>query len=197
MHERDSASDITQLPTLLDLPIKSHPTNTKFCRGAPANATRRMHLRKTLDQSRPSRSKSGHSMAGQGLTSSDPGHDNTAMVQPIYIIKLLILLCHSRDIIDGSRVSWVVTLSSNFFSQPPRRTPFAFRNHLATFNMASFLRRFMTTASAGKNMYFFFAAASAMPIYAVLNEPTSVSPHSPDSRANVFVRHVQRYKITI
>ena len=52
----------------------------------------------------------------------------------------------------------------------------------------------MTTASAGKNMYIFFAAASAVPIYAVLNEPTSVSP---DSRANVFVRHVQRYKITI
>ena len=52
----------------------------------------------------------------------------------------------------------------------------------------------MTTASAGKNMYFFAAAASAVPIYAVLNEPTSVSP---DSRANVFVRHVQRYKITI
>ena len=60
--------------------------------------------------------------------------------------------------------------------------------------MASFLRRFMTTASAGKNMYIFFAAASAVPIYAVLNEPTSVSP---DSRANVFVRHVQRYKIII
>ena len=36
-----------------------------------------MHLRKTLDQSRPSRSKSGHSTVGQGLTSSDPGHDNT------------------------------------------------------------------------------------------------------------------------
>ena len=36
---RDSASDITQLPMLLDLPIKSHPTNAKFCCGAPANAT--------------------------------------------------------------------------------------------------------------------------------------------------------------
>jgi len=37
-------------------------------------------------------------------------------------------------------------------------------------------------------MYILFAAASAVPIYAVLNEPNSVSP---DSRANVFVRHVQ------
>ena len=104
---------------------------------------------------------------------------------------------HARDIIDGSRVFWVVTLSSNFYcsvTQPPRRTPFAFRNHLPAFNMASFLRRFMATVSAGKNMYIFFAAASAVPIYAVLNEPTFVSPNS---RANIFVRRVQSNKSTL
>ncbi|PPR07953.1 hypothetical protein CVT24_002529 [Panaeolus cyanescens] len=56
--------------------------------------------------------------------------------------------------------------------------------------MASFLRRFTTSASAGKNMYFALAAASALPLYAVLNEKSSPSSPSvsvvPTSRANVF-----------
>ncbi|KAF5313918.1 hypothetical protein D9619_013045 [Psilocybe cf. subviscida] len=50
--------------------------------------------------------------------------------------------------------------------------------------MASFLRRFTTSASAGKSMYFGLAAASALPVYAVLNEKSP--PASPNSRANVF-----------
>lgn len=53
--------------------------------------------------------------------------------------------------------------------------------------MASFLRRFTTSASAGKTMYFSLAVASALPMYAVLNENSPPAP--PNSRANVFVSH--------
>lgn len=51
--------------------------------------------------------------------------------------------------------------------------------------MASFFRRFATTASAGKNMYFVLAAGSVFPLYTILND-TSSSPSLP-SRSNVFV----------
>ena len=52
--------------------------------------------------------------------------------------------------------------------------------------MSNFLRRFATSASAGKNMYFILAAASAFPVYTILNENTSSSVSVP-SRSNVFV----------
>ncbi|KAF8803232.1 hypothetical protein BYT27DRAFT_7195821 [Phlegmacium glaucopus] len=51
--------------------------------------------------------------------------------------------------------------------------------------MATFLRRFTTSASAGKNMYFILAAASALPVYTILNDNTSSSTSLP-SRSNVF-----------
>ncbi|PPQ78773.1 hypothetical protein CVT25_010646 [Psilocybe cyanescens] len=50
--------------------------------------------------------------------------------------------------------------------------------------MASFLRRFTTSASAGKTMYFSLAIASAIPVYAVLNENSPPGPGL--SRSNVF-----------
>jgi hypothetical protein len=54
--------------------------------------------------------------------------------------------------------------------------------------MASFLRRFTTSASAGKNMYFILAAASAFPVYTIFNDSnTSSSSASLSSRSNVFV----------
>ncbi|KAH9475565.1 cyclophilin peptidyl-prolyl cis-trans isomerase Cyp2 [Psilocybe cubensis] len=54
--------------------------------------------------------------------------------------------------------------------------------------MASFLRRFTTSASAGKTMYFTLAIASALPVYAVLNENSAAASPSGslNSRANVF-----------
>ena len=52
--------------------------------------------------------------------------------------------------------------------------------------MSTFLRRFATSASAGKNMYFILAAASALPVYIILNDNTSSSASVP-SRSNVFV----------
>jgi len=55
--------------------------------------------------------------------------------------------------------------------------------------MASFLRRFTTSASAGKTMYFSLAVVSALPVYAVLNENSSSPP--PNSRANVFVSYLK------
>ncbi|KAJ3509321.1 hypothetical protein NLJ89_g5283 [Agrocybe chaxingu] len=50
--------------------------------------------------------------------------------------------------------------------------------------MASFLRRFTTAASAGKNMYFTLAVASTLPVYAVLNNDSPSG--AVNSRANVF-----------
>ena len=52
--------------------------------------------------------------------------------------------------------------------------------------MSTFLRRFATSASAGKNMYFILAVASAFPVYTILNDNTSSSASVP-SRSNVFV----------
>ena len=53
--------------------------------------------------------------------------------------------------------------------------------------MASFLRRFTTSASASasKKMYFILAAASAFPLYTIFND-SNTSPSS-TSRSNVFV----------
>ncbi|KXN91896.1 Peptidyl-prolyl cis-trans isomerase [Leucoagaricus sp. SymC.cos] len=48
--------------------------------------------------------------------------------------------------------------------------------------MATFLRRFATAASAGKNMYIFLAA-STVPAYAILSEN---SPNEPKNRSNVY-----------
>ena len=54
--------------------------------------------------------------------------------------------------------------------------------------MASFLRRFATSASTGKKMYFILAAASAFPVYTIFNDSnTSSSSASLSSRSNVFV----------
>lgn len=55
--------------------------------------------------------------------------------------------------------------------------------------MATFLRRFATTASAGKNMYIFLAA-STLPAYAILNEN---SPKDTENRANVYVRRFMSF----
>ena len=52
--------------------------------------------------------------------------------------------------------------------------------------MSTFLRRFATSASAGKNMYFILAVASALPVYTILNDNTASSASVP-SRSNVFV----------
>ena len=52
--------------------------------------------------------------------------------------------------------------------------------------MSTFLRCFATSASTGKNMYFILAAASALPVYTILNDNT-VSSASVPSRSNVFV----------
>ena len=52
--------------------------------------------------------------------------------------------------------------------------------------MASFLRRFTTSASAGKNIYFILAAASAVPVYTIFNDNYTPSA-SLSSRSNVFV----------
>ena len=52
--------------------------------------------------------------------------------------------------------------------------------------MSTFLRRFATSASGGKNMYFILAVASALPVYTILNDNTSSSASVP-SRSNVFV----------
>ena len=57
--------------------------------------------------------------------------------------------------------------------------------------MASFLRRFVSTASAGKKMYLSLAVASAIPVYTVLNESSKFAP--PNSRANVFVSYSTLY----
>jgi hypothetical protein len=50
--------------------------------------------------------------------------------------------------------------------------------------MATFLRRFATSASAGKNMYIFLAA-STIPAYAILNENSRTDNQN---RSNVYVR---------
>lgn len=59
--------------------------------------------------------------------------------------------------------------------------------------MSTFLRRFATSASAGKNMYFILAVASALPVYTILNDNTSSSASVP-SRSNVFVSGPQKKK---
>jgi hypothetical protein len=53
--------------------------------------------------------------------------------------------------------------------------------------MATFLRRFASSASAGKNMYIFLAA-STIPAYAIINEN---SPNENQSRSNVYVGHIK------
>ena len=55
------------------------------------------------------------------------------------------------------------------------------------------MRRFATSASAGKNMYLILAAASALPVYTILNDTASSSPSLP-SRSNVFVSAQQQQK---
>ena len=59
--------------------------------------------------------------------------------------------------------------------------------------MSTFMRRFATSASTGKNMYFILAAASALPVYTILNDNT-VSSVSVPSRSNVFVSAPLRKK---
>ena len=64
--------------------------------------------------------------------------------------------------------------------------PFHFTLFKVLIRMSTFLRRFATSASAGKNMYFILAVASALPVYTILNDNTASSASVP-SRSNVFV----------
>src|SRR5258708_39962970 len=59
--------------------------------------------------------------------------------------------------------------------------------------MDSFLRCFSSTAARGRQMYFGLVVASAIPLYAVLNESSKSAPSN--SRSNVFVssRHIKRF----
>ena len=74
--------------------------------------------------------------------------------------------------------------------------PFHFTLFKVLIRMSTFLRRFATSASAGKNMYFILAVASALPVYTILNDNTASSASVP-SRSNVFVSAPPEKKLAV
>ena len=81
-------------------------------------------------------------------------------------------------------LNFFATSHSNFIPYLPQ--PLRFHIVKVLIRMSTILRRFASSASAGKNMYFILAVASALPVYTILNDNTSPSASVP-SRSNVFV----------
>ena len=105
--------------------------------------------------------------------------DTRCLIYMYHVTAFFFFFCSSRLILVSSTS---VLTYHNFFDLT-----------VLIIRMSTFLRRFATSASAGKNMYFILAVASAFPVYTILNDNTSFSA----SRPNVFVSAKKMKKVAV